>query len=237
MPFSTLNMSTRLGDSPGNVKENMVRVARAFDFSPERLTTVNQVHGIIVEHIRDEGGERYSNIESDGLVTAEPGTAIGILTADCVPVLLADPVKNVVAAAHAGWRGTALGITARAVGSMTECFHSDPAGIHAAIGPRIGPCCYTVGENVLEAFAEKFGPEPACFSRRGDGTLTLDLAAANKVLLVRAGLREENIDVLDGVCTSCNPDLFFSHRRDGAEGPTGRQLSFIVISPREEEQP
>lgn len=161
--------------------------------------------------------------DHDALVTAQPRVLIGVKTADCTPILLCDPVRNVVGAVHAGWRGTAALVASRAVEAMQAEFSSDPADVVALIGPAIRECCYRVGEEVIAAFSKHLGDE---FCRDQDGTIHADLHGANRRALETAGVRPANIHSIN-LCTACNPGLFFSHRRDA--GKTGRHLNFVGL--------
>ena len=154
--------------------------------------------------------------EGDALITGEPGIAVSIRTADCFPILLADPRTNSVAGIHAGWRGTAAGIVAAALARMCNEFGTDSRDVYAAIGPGIGGCCYEVAEDV----AHQFG-----LPRAGK----LNLAVENRTQLIRAGLKPERIEQVGG-CTFCNPAQFFSWRRD--HDRAGRMISFIRVAPR-----
>jgi len=147
--------------------------------------------------------------EGDALITSLPGLAVSVRTADCYPILLADVGTRVVAAVHAGWRGTAAGVGPAAIAKM----QSSPAHIHAAIGPGIGACCYQVGEDV----ARRFGMPDAC---------RLDLAEINRRQLIDAGVPEGQIDVLRA-CTHCDAERFHSYRRD--KDQSGRMISYIRI--------
>lgn len=149
--------------------------------------------------------------EGDALITGAPDVAVSIRTADCFPILLADPKTRVVAAVHAGWRGTAAGIVQATLARMQSDFGTDPGNVYAAIGPGIGPCCYEVGVEV----ARQFGRQQAG---------NLDLAADNRNQLVAAGVKPERIEQVGG-CTFCNPAQFFSWRRD--HDRSGRMISFI----------
>jgi purine-nucleoside/S-methyl-5'-thioadenosine phosphorylase / adenosine deaminase len=152
--------------------------------------------------------------EGDALVTRTPGVAVSVRTADCFPILLADPEAHTVAAIHAGWRGTATGVVGTSLERMRREFGTDPANVYAAIGPGIGRCCYEVGVEV----ARQFGmPE------RGN----LDLAVENRNQLIAAGLQPDRIEIVGG-CTFCHPALFFSWRRDHERA--GRMISFIRIT-------
>jgi hypothetical protein len=152
--------------------------------------------------------------EGDALVTAQPSVAISVRTADCFPILLADPETHSVAAVHAGWRGTAAGVVRSALERMRSEFGTDAGNVYAAIGPGIGSCCYEVGVDV----ARQFGRQEAG---------KLDLAMENRNQLIAAGLRPDRIDTVGG-CTFCQPAQFFSWRRD--RDRVGRMISFIRVA-------
>jgi len=216
-----LNLGRRDEDKPENLTENKRRVAAAFGVDEGKIFTVSQVHSdrIVVLGSADAGVEEIKTQEADGIITDIKGIEIGILTADCVPVLLFDRKKKIVAAAHAGWKGTASKITAKAVEIMMERFESRPQDIAAAIGPAIGPCCYEVGEEVVSAFGDQEG-----VAVQQGNKWHVDLPKSNLLQLEDAGVTD--ID-LSNICTSCRTDLFFSHRKE--MGKTGRQLSFISL--------
>jgi YfiH family protein len=161
------------------------------------------------------------------MITNVPGVAIGVETADCVPLLLADPGIPAVGAIHAGWRGTVKKIVERAVKKMQSEFGSDPSRLIAAIGPAIGPECYEVDEPVMGPVREAFSFWMSSASSRGSNKWSLDLARLNRMELIQAGLNSMNIHSI-GMCTACRKDLFYSFR---AEGRTGRMLSLIMIKP------
>ncbi len=149
---------------------------------------------------------------------------LGILTADCVPILIADADGKAVGAAHAGWRGTAARIAETAVLRLIEKFRIEPQKLTAAIGPHIGPCCYEIGEEVASEISDD-----AVILRRSDWSKPhLDLAGANRRQLLRAGIPEERIEA-SSLCTKCREDLFHSYRRDGKR--MGHMLSVIGITP------
>lgn len=193
--------------------EGRARVARALAASG-RLHLLRQVHGAAVRTAPWEGTP-----EADASVAAGAGDLLGIETADCLPVLLVDPVRRAVGAAHAGWRGTVARVAPAAVAAMVA-EGSRPGDLLAAFGPSIGACCYEVGPDVEAAF----GPEGARFFRPGPrGRAHVDVRAANRAQLVAAGLRDDAIhDVLD--CTFCMPG-YFSYRRDGQGA--GRMINFV----------
>ena len=183
---------------------------------PSELTTVRQVHSA---RVLDAGGKKGAQIgEGDAIISSEPGVTIGIRTADCVPVLLADPVTRLIACVHAGWRGTAANIVGATVDALRlrGCRTSD---LHVAIGPSIGSCCYEVGPEVTSQFEQWRQPGDA----NSDHTSRkLDLPEINEVQLREAGVREI---WKSGECTYCQSARFFSYRRD--KDQAGRMLSFV----------
>lgn len=228
--LANLNFGTRSGDSEEHLLKNRGLLCSAFDIPEQNLVTVNQVHGdklLIIDEKRQDW-RHDEKLEYDGIISAMPGVPIGIKTADCVPVFLADCARRVVGVVHAGWRGTSMGIVARAIDTFMKEFTSTPADILAVIGPAIGPCCYEVDESVFHHFDNKRGEESFFARGKEDGKWMLDLPAANKSQLLDAGVPPENIFSAD-ICTSCNRDTFFSHR--GERGGTGRQLSFMMLQP------
>jgi polyphenol oxidase len=202
-------------------------VAGLFGIEANRVVTVNQVHG---EHIVVVDGRNYRTIrtaEADAMVTQARGIAVGVETADCVPVLLVDPETPAVAAVHAGWRSTVKLIVRKAVKTMEEEFGSAPGSLIAAIGPAIGPECYEVDETVMAPVRNAFSFWKEVAAQQENGKWNLDLAEVNRTVLVQAGLKGRNIHAL-GLCTSCRRDLFYSFR---AEGRTGRMLAVVMIKP------
>ena len=204
----------RSGGGPESREETRGRVALALA-EKGRLHFLSQVHGATVVEAPFPGRP-----EADALFTAQPGVLLGIETADCLPILLVDPERELAAAAHAGWRGTATGIAGAAVRALVVR-GARLDRLLAAVGPGIGPCCYEVGDELRAAF----GSEGARFFREGPrGRPHLDVRAANVAALERAGLRRERIHhVAD--CTFCRPGLYHSYRRDGPNA--GRMISFV----------
>jgi YfiH family protein len=180
-----------------------------------RLHLLKQVHGTVVREAPWEGRP-----EGDAAVAVGPGLLLGIETADCLPVLLIDPVRRHAAAAHAGWRGTAAGVAREAVAALVAR-GSRPGDLEAALGPGIGPCCYEVGPELVEAF----GPGGESFFRPGPRDRPhLDVRAANVAQLRAAGVPEAQIHHVDD-CTYCRADLYHSYRRDGRGA--GRMISYV----------
>jgi polyphenol oxidase len=217
------------------------------------LATLRQVHSNVVVVAGAADALRERPRKGDGVMTAEPGLLLAVQTADCIPVLVADRKRRVVAAFHAGWRGTVKRIVETGIGRMRIQFGSRPEDLVAAIGPGIGVCCYSVGEEVLSIFESQFSYARALFrevydsdpvrtrypmlflTQRAPGhspigpSLHLDLVEANRRQLLDAGLKPRAISVVGG-CTNCQRELFFSHR--ASRGHAGRMMSVIGIRPR-----
>ena len=229
-------------DRHRQIHSNVVHRATAADAKRERLWKA----GVPSDKSSSLG------CKADGLMTGEPGLLLGVQTADCIPVLVADRKRRAVAAFHAGWRGTVKRIVETGVGRMRLEFGSRPEDLVAAIGPGIGACCYAVGEEVLSEFESQFSYARELFrevydsdpvrtkypmlflTQRAPGhspigpSLHLDLVEANRRQLLAAGLKPRSIKVVGG-CTSCQPELFFSHR--ASQGRAGRMMSVIGIKP------
>jgi YfiH family protein len=227
-PYNSLNLGSGTQDLSQYVQGNRSMLARAFGTTLERMVTVTQVHGadlLVIDQPNDDFGH-FTRLECDGIVTNQPNVMIGVCVADCVPVLLYDPRQQVVAALHAGWKGTAANIVAKGVAAMAEVFDSRPADIHAAIGPAIGPCCYEVDTPVKNGFATQQAAWDLFAQPKENGKWQLDLTAINRHQLLAAGLADKRIDV-SNTCVCCTPDSFFSFRRE--KGETGRQMGFIML--------
>ncbi len=227
-PFNSLNLGFGSDDLRAHVEGNRANFCRAFSLHPHQLLTVKQVHGTDLLLIDDENLDlsHFLSIEADGIITNQRGFMIGVLVADCIPLLLHHPGKKVVAAVHAGWRGAASGIIARAVESMTAHFHCAAEEILAAVGPGIGAHRFEVDRPVREAFRNGSGFWDQIATEVSLGHWQVDLSLSCRLQLEAAGIRTENIDTA-AECTCCHQELFFSHRRD--DGQTGRQLGFIML--------
>jgi YfiH family protein len=195
------------------------------------LVALRQVHGdrIIVFPGGSQQAEDLWQQEGDALISCVPGYALSVFTADCLPILLFDPVGQAVGIIHAGWRGTAKAISRKAVGKMKEVFGSRSENIEVAMGPCIGGCCLEVDNPVREAFSGTGLSWERITSPRGKDKWVLDLRRANARLLEEAGIEEEKIRRVD-YCTSCHPNMFFSYRA-GGKGQ-GRQMNFIALRPK-----
>jgi len=226
--FFSLNFSTREGDSVDNVNQNWKILATAFNIEVEQFFVVNQVHGdriLILDHtVRD--CTSHQSLQYDAIITDLPGVAIGIKTADCVPIFFVDKVKHIIGVAHAGWKGTALSISAKVVDTFLEKFSSNVDDIIAAIGPAIGPCCYQVDELVYHAMEPHKNREYLFCPCSQKGRWFLDLPLANKLQIAGKGIKQTNI-YSTHYCTSCHTGIFYSHRGEGKK--TGRQLNFIML--------
>ncbi len=217
-PFGSLNLGGGVGDERGAVQENWETLAAATGLSFAR---VRQVHGDAVWLAL---GPCAPTAEADAVLSTRPGVAACVAAADCVPILIGDPRSGAVTAVHAGWRGTLAHVAARAVEALVREKGAHRSDLLAAIGPSIGPCCYEVAPDLAQAFREDLGARVA--EPRGCGS-RVDLWLANELVLRKAGLDRERIEVL-GRCSACESDTFFSHRRDA--GRTGRQVGFIAPS-------
>ncbi|MEN6374296.1 MAG: peptidoglycan editing factor PgeF [Smithella sp.] len=227
--YKSLNMSFREGDEEFRVLQNWSKLAKSFDIPLEQFLVLNQVHG---DGILVVGAERshissQSELSYDAIVTSRPGLAICIKTADCVPVFIVDKAKKVIAAVHAGWKGTALAISAKVIRLMRERYGSLPQDILAAIGPSIGLCCYEVDNTTAEAFRAQKNQESFLFPKAAKSNKwVVDLPEANRRQILDCGIPAANIES-SGYCTMCNQNIFFSHR--GSGGITGRQINFMMI--------
>jgi YfiH family protein len=164
----------------------------------------------------------------DALVTDQPGVMVAVRTADCVPVLVHDPIRRVVAAIHAGWRGAVAGIVPKTIQLMEHRFGCDPSHLHVSIGPSAGVCCYEVDEPVLERLREGFGRWETVVRGRRRGKGHLDLKQLIREQVRDAGARGERITAVN-LCTICHEDLFFSYRREGKV--MGTMVSAIGLAP------
>ena len=247
-----LNLGYTAEDARANVERNREAFFRTMgtvrrDGKLWPVISLRQIHSSVIHAV----GERPRHIlAGDGLITTRRGILLGVRTADCLPILLADKKRRAVGALHAGWRGTLARIAEKGVGEMRRQYGSRPRDLVAAIGPGIHRCCYGVGEEVREQFASQFAYAESLFeevfdsealhlkypllflNQRAPGhgepprSLHLDLAEANRRQLLEAGVEEENLTISD-LCTACRKDLLFSYRAE--KGITGRMLAVIGI--------
>lgn len=227
--FESLNLGTNRGDDPSHVKENYRIICSHSGTSTEKLVFSRQVHGDTVRVVtgKDSLGDIFMPVpyEADALVTTEKNLPLIIFTADCVPILLYDPVNRCVGACHAGWRGTVMNIAGKTIGAMVSASGGRPSNIKAAIGPSIGPCCFETGQEVADAVVKVLGSDADRYikPKKGDKYM-IDLKSVNRELLLRAGV--EAITVSDE-CTLCSHEKYWSHRYTG--GRRGSQASIIML--------
>ncbi len=229
--YASLNLGCNRGDNPEAVRENYRRFCAAVGVPGDRLVLSSQVHGDVVRTVTTadagKGIDRKSDYEADGLITDIPGLTLVVFAADCLPILLYDPVRRVIAAVHAGWRGTALGIAARAVEKMRDVYGSDPAHILAAIGPGISKCCFETHEDVPNAMTEAMGASALRHIEvLPTGKFHVDLKGLNACRLEQAGVPADHIAV-SGDCTVCLPEKYWSHR--ATNGQRGSQAAMIAL--------
>lgn len=216
--WSSLNVGASNGDDPGAVKENQARMYRAVDVNPARVVSSWLVHSVDVLAVTSPGSGNGDIAKADGLVTNLADTPLVMRFADCVPLLLYDPVKKAIGLGHAGWRGTVNGMAANLARAMQAHYGSEPADIQALIGPAISRRNYPVGQDVVERALAYFGADADVIgSDPANGRWHFDLCRANICDLKAAGLRQ--VEVLD-ICTFENTADFYSHRAE--KGRTGR---------------
>jgi YfiH family protein len=221
-PYESLNLSGKVGDDPGAVAQNRRLWGEWTGLDWANLVELEQVHGIEVLVV-DRPPAGGPPARCDASATDRDDVVLAVRTADCVPILLFCPVRRAAAAVHSGWRGTLAGAVASAVATLQGSYACRPADLLAVIGPCIRTGSFEVGAEVFEPFHERFGDPVA---RRIGSGLHVDLAAANRIWLERAGLAPGQVEDL-GLCTHAGADRFFSHRRD--RGRSGRQMAFISL--------
>lgn len=231
--FESLNLGHRRGDDPAHVRENYRRFCAATGTDVDRMVMSNQVHGNTVRVVTAADAKpdllAPTPFEADGLATNTPGLTLCVFSADCIPILLYDPVEQAVAAVHAGWRGTASAIAKVAVETMTARFGSDPAAIRAAIGPGIGKCCFQTDDDVPAAMTAALGGLAEPLMTRTGEKWQVDLKGLNKAVLESAGVLPGHIEVsMD--CTCCRHGLYWSHRY--TRGERGSQAAVIMLPQR-----
>ena len=227
--FESLNLAQRAGDEPDKVMENYIRICNAIGISTDDIVRSTQVHGTNIRVVtRDDRGGllKPDEPQADGLVTNSPGVALMVFAADCVPILLHDPVKKAVGAVHAGWRGTVANIVGVAVRKMADEFGCSPVDIRAAIGPCISACCFATDSDVADAVKEALPENADDLIKQHGHKYKVDLKETNRILITKAGLTD--IAVSDE-CTSCLDKKYWSHRK--TQGNRGIQTAVIFVQP------
>lgn len=227
-PYNSLNLGFNTSDQRHSVEGNRSTLARSFDLPPHLLLTVQQVHGSDILLLNEPNPDlsHFLSVECDAIITDQPGIMIGILVADCFPVLLHAPGRRVAAAVHVGWRGAAAGLLGKTVRAMQDECGCRPEELRAAVGPGIGAHRYEVDRPVRDAFRKGSGHWEEIASEVSLGKWHLDLRHSCLLQLADAGLDPDNVEATEQD-TCCHRELFFSYRRDN--GQTGRQLGFILL--------
>ncbi len=223
-PYDTFNLGRSVGDDPASVAQNHERLAAQLGYAPGRLFELSQVHGAQVQIVRgDEQPQLLRRDEGDALCTLAKGAAVGVRAADCLPLLVADPHTRAVAAVHAGWRGTVAGVVPAALRALMQLSAAPAERLVAAIFPHIRACCFEVGGEVaLQLSAAAPGQHVV---RRDKPRPHVELAAVVRSQLATLGVAVAHLDDVPG-CTRCEPERFFSFRRDGKL--SGRHIAVIV---------
>ena len=228
--LASLNLrgSETCGDSADNVVENYRRFCAAIGADVERVVLSRQVHEdtvrIVTEADAGKGLWWERDYAADALITNVPRLPLFVFSADCIVILLSDSVSGAIGAVHAGWRGTALGITKKAVEAMERAYGTRPEDICAAIGAGIGQCCFETHDDVPQAMLAALGDEARPFIRTAGEKWTVDLKGINRRWLTISGVPETQIDVCP-LCTACHPELYWSHRKMGdARGVQGAAI-------------
>jgi YfiH family protein len=212
--MGSLNLSFKVGDDATLVSKNRNKLAEAFDVSPDKLIFPVQTHSSHVKIVtKDTKPEELE--DTDAIITAEKGILISVMSADCVPILLYDTKTKVVAAIHAGWRGTMAWIVKKTIQKMEAEYNSDTNNFIACIGPSISEEVYEVGEEVITAVEKVYGTKTGIISKEQNGKGFCNLWEANRIQLIKSGVKDENIEVA-GLCTFKHSDIFYSYRKDGA---------------------
>lgn len=235
--FSSMNLgggSSPDGDNRKNIRENFIRISRSLGVDPHSLVVSDQVHKLNIRIVDEADRGKGFDIpkdykEIDGLITNKPGITLVTKYADCVPLFFVDPVKKAIGLSHSGWRGTVGKIGHITTKEMGKAFGSRPEDIIAVIGPSICTDCYEVGEEVAAEFKQTFadgdGDMPV-LRENHRGRYQLNLWETNRRILLEAGLRNDNIHT-SGICTCCNSELLFSHRKTG--GKRGSLAAFLAM--------
>jgi len=223
-PWATLNLGGTVGDDLERVRENRRLALTSLDCEPASIYDVWQVHGVEVVIAETPRIPDSPHLQADAILTDKPGLTLMMRFADCVPIMLYDPVRKATGIAHAGWMGTVRGTVRSAVEAMQRHYGSRPADIYAAIGPSIGPDHYEIGPDVVIQVKQAFGSYASRLLTVSGESIKFDLWAANRQILEHAGVR--HIEVA-GLCTACHTEDWYSHRAE--KGRTGRFGAIIAL--------
>jgi YfiH family protein len=226
-PWNSLNVGGTVGDEIENVRKNRLLSFAALGCAPDSIFDVWQIHGADVVYADSPRTDAEAYEKADILLTNKPEVTLFMRFADCVPILMHDPVKQVIGVSHAGWMGTVKDVPGVTISAMCEKYGSRPSDIVACIGPSIGPDHYEVGQSVIDQAKHLFGKDAKLVLLPHGERIHFDLWKANQFLLERAGV--EHIEVA-GICTACHTDDWFSHRAEN--GKTGRFGVLVSLASR-----
>jgi YfiH family protein len=215
--YKSLNLGIYTDDNKEDVEDNMDLIFKASNMSLVNCIYLRQIHSSNFRIIEDKYDSITKGQDGDAIITKQKCIPIGVFTADCVPILILDKGKGIIASVHAGWKGTYNKISYKVINYMIDNFGTAPSDIIAAIGPSIGPCCFQVGDDVARNFK---------FTQKINEKFYVDLWSENIYQITDCGVPKENIDT-SKLCSKCNREFFYSYRRD--DGNTGRMGSFIEL--------
>ena len=229
-----LNLALHVGDNPEHVVENRKKFCEGLNLDISKMTTCQQVHGNSIACVTKDnigaGAFSFKDTisDTDALITNVKEVSLSLFFADCTPIMIYDEEHHAIGVAHGGWRGTVGAIALHTVKAMAQAFETNPRKCVASVGPSIGACCYEIGDEVADKFKHTFKDRSDMILQKNTSTgkYHLDLCTANALMLIRAGLKPENIDFAD-VCTCCNSEVLFSYRAD--KGKTGRICAIMEL--------
>ena len=231
-PYASLNLGLHVADDAGDVLQNRRIIAEELGILPEKMVFCEQVHGTGVRRVTaaEAGRGAFSHADAipgtDALITNEKGLYLVLLYADCIPLFFFDPAVPAVGLAHGGWKGTWGEIGVKTAEAMAEAFGCEMERLQCWIGPGIGPCCFEIGDDLAEKVRRRDGWSAFINRREEDGKALWDLKETHRQMLLKSGLKPENI-ILSPECTACSTDTFFSYRRE--EGRTGRMAAILGL--------
>ena len=227
-PYNSLNLGVNTDDPEYNIEGNRSTFLNEFNVPMHHLLVVKQVHGsdVLVVNSKNYDVSHFQDVAADAIVTNQPGLMLGVLVADCYPILMFDPINKVSAVVHVGWRGAANGIITKTIDAMTAEFGCETEQIKVMVGPGISAEHYQVGKEVRDAFRAGVGNWGEIAEELERGCWQLDIQRSIDLQLNAAGIKHSRRELSD-LCTWKHKELFFSYRRD--EGQTGRQMGFILF--------